>query len=210
MPFVLFKIQTPRYECTADHHHTRTLTRSGPLSGGAGEVEGLGSVGFQKLIDICRTEASLLTNQEAAKGSNGHICPVNLQVHQQLLKHQQGLRQQREVVLPGSWGQSQQDLKSKTQWVMLTKILKYVTIHHRQICFIVRHLEVCASSWKLNQQINSAPFDTFTNLRSKMKSMDVTPACWRHLPLEMQGEVVSQEVTGSQARATVQGALTNV
>lgn len=42
-----------------------------------------------------------------------------------------------------------------------------------------------------------------------MKSMDVLPACWGHLPLEMQGEVVSQEVTGSQTRATVQSAFAN-
>lgn len=43
-----------------------------------------------------------------------------------------------------------------------------------------------------------------------MKSVDVSPACWRHLPLEMQREVVGQEVTGSQARAPVQSTLTDV
>lgn len=121
LKFVIRLFQIPRSECTTDHHHpTRTLTRSRLLSGGAGEVEGLGSVGFQELIDIRRTEASLLTNQEAAKGSHGHICPVHLQVHQQLLEHQQRLRQQREVIPSGSWGQSQQYLQSKTQWMMLT------------------------------------------------------------------------------------------
>lgn len=43
-----------------------------------------------------------------------------------------------------------------------------------------------------------------------MKGMDVLPTRWRHLPLEMQSEVVSQEVTGSQSSAAVQSALTDV
>lgn len=43
-----------------------------------------------------------------------------------------------------------------------------------------------------------------------MKGMDVPSACWRHLPLKMQGEVVGQEVTGSQSGAAVKSTLTNV
>lgn len=43
-----------------------------------------------------------------------------------------------------------------------------------------------------------------------MKSMDVLAASWRHLPLEVQAEVVGQEVTRSQPRAAVQRTLTDV
>lgn len=58
--------------------------------------------------------------------------------------------------------------------------------------------------------MNSAPFFTSTDLGSKMKSVDVLPACWRHLPLEVQAQVVSQEVAGSQPRAPVQRTLTDI
>lgn len=53
-------------------------------------------------------------------------------------------------------------------------------------------------------------FTNFTNLRAQMEGVDVSPSGRRHLPLEMQGEVVGQEVTGGQSRSAVQGALTNV
>lgn len=43
-----------------------------------------------------------------------------------------------------------------------------------------------------------------------MEGVDVSSTRRRHLSLEMQGEVVGQEMTGSQPRATVQSALTNV
>lgn len=49
-----------------------------------------------------------------------------------------------------------------------------------------------------------------TNLRAQVEGVDVTPTRWRHLPLEMQREVVGQEVTGSQSGAAVQSALTDV
>lgn len=51
---------------------------------------------------------------------------------------------------------------------------------------------------------------TFTNLRAQMEGVDVPSTRWRHLSLEMQREVVSQEVTGSQSGAAVQSTLTNV
>lgn len=40
--------------------------------------------------------------------------------------------------------------------------------------------------------------------------MDVLAAGWRHLPLEVQAEVVSQEVTRSQSRAAVQRTLADI
>lgn len=43
-----------------------------------------------------------------------------------------------------------------------------------------------------------------------MESVDVLAACWRHLPLEVQAQVVSQEVAGSQPRAPVQRTLTHI
>lgn len=43
-----------------------------------------------------------------------------------------------------------------------------------------------------------------------MKGVNMSPALRRHLPLEMQGEVVGQEVTGSQSGTLVQRAFTNV
>lgn len=43
-----------------------------------------------------------------------------------------------------------------------------------------------------------------------MKGVDVTSARRRHLPLEVQGEVIGQEVTRGQSGAAVQGALANI
>lgn len=51
---------------------------------------------------------------------------------------------------------------------------------------------------------------TITNLGTQMKGVDVLPTSWRHLPLKMQGEVISQEVARSQSGAAIQSTLTNI
>lgn len=56
---------------------------------------------------------------------------------------------------------------------------------------------------------NTAPV-ILTNLRAKMEGVDVLPPSRRHLPLEVQSEVVSQEVTRRQSRAVVQSTLADV
>lgn len=131
------------------------LTRSSPLSGGAGEVQGLAGVLRQKVIDVFGPEAGLLTDQEALQGSHCHVGPVHLQVHQQLLEHQQRLRQQGEVVLPGSRGQSQQHLEGKINPLVFTtcEVMLLITkstlsqplITGADVIFTIRlHKESCA------------------------------------------------------------------
>lgn len=104
----------------------RALTRSGPLSGGAGEIQGFRGILLQELVDVLGSETGLLTDQEAAQRPHGHISPLHLQVHQQLLQHQQRLGQKREIVLPGSRRKSQQHL-----WKKRTKLeLRRPRIRH--------------------------------------------------------------------------------
>lgn len=109
---------THLFTCVIVHS---ALTRSRPLSGGTREVQGFAGIVCQKLIDVLRTKASLLTNHEAPQGSHCHICPVHLQIHQKLLEHQKRLWQQGEIVLPGCWWQSQQHLEKETHSLILTQ-----------------------------------------------------------------------------------------
>lgn len=57
---------------------------------------------------------------------------------------------------------------------------------------------------------NAAAPVALTNLRAKMEGVDVLPPSRRHLPLEVQSEVVGQEVTRRQSRAVVQSTLADV